>query len=112
MDFQNLDSWGYGGQVGLTFKPSDTLTLGASYQLETRLGELEGDAGMQLGSDLLHTSIPGEARIEDFQWPATLKLGVACTHTFKNTEINSSPLVGLSNSLSHDSLNLSNSYRF
>ncbi len=77
MDFQNLNNWGYGGQVGLTFKASDTLTLGASYQLETRLGDLKGDAGMQLGSGVLHTSIPGEARIEDFQWPATLKLGVA-----------------------------------
>jgi len=222
MDFQNLDSWGYGGQVGLTFKASDTLTLGASYQLETRLADLEGDAGMQLGSGILHTSIPGKARIDDFQWPATLKIGVAYrasdqlllvadvkryywsdvldtfkvryavdgggqidvdmnqkwkdqtvysiggeytfnpdlklragfnygknpipsaylqhlgeaiaeyhlmlgagwkvadageldlayTHTFKNTETNSSPLVGLSSSLSQDSLNLIYSHRF
>ena len=222
MDFQNLDNWGYGGQIGLTFKASDALTLGASYQLETRLGDLEGDAGMKLGSGLLQSSIPGKARIKDFQWPATLKLGaayrasddlllvtdikryywsdvldtfkvrysvdaggqidvdmyqkwkdqtvfsiggeyalnpdvklragfnygknpipsrylqhlgeaiteyhlmlgagwkvgeageldLAYTHTFKNSETNSSPLVGLSSSLSQDSVNLNYSYRF
>lgn len=76
-DLEKLDNWGYGGQVGLTFRATDALTLGASYQFETNLGDLEADAYIQAGMGNRYQSIPGTAKIEDFQWPATWKFGAA-----------------------------------
>jgi long-chain fatty acid transport protein len=76
-DLDNLDNWGFGGQVGLTFKATEALTFGASYQFETHMGDLEADGYIHAGVGDNYQSIPGRAKIKDFQWPATLKLGAA-----------------------------------
>ncbi len=76
-DLEELDNWGFGGQVGLTFKATSALTFGASYQFETNLGDLEADADIHADPRGFFTTIPGEAKVKDFQWPATLKLGAA-----------------------------------
>lgn len=41
------DDWSYGATLGLTFKPIDTLTLGASYRTAMH-HDLQGDASMTL----------------------------------------------------------------
>nr|WP_242470920.1 outer membrane protein transport protein [Thiocystis violacea] len=76
-DFTNLDNWGFGAQVGMTFKATDALTLGASYQFETYMGDLEGDGSIQAGVGNVYQTMNGKAKIVDFQWPATFKLGLA-----------------------------------
>ncbi|AFL73288.1 OmpP1/FadL family transporter [Thiocystis violascens] len=76
-DFSEMDNWGFGGQLGLTFKATDTLTFGASYQFETRMGDLEADGSIQAGVGNQYQSIPGTVKIKDFQWPATSKIGLA-----------------------------------
>jgi long-chain fatty acid transport protein len=77
-DLDKLDGWGVGGQVGLVFRASDTLAFGASYQFETHLEDLEADdASIHAGRGSNFVGIPGSAAIEDFQWPATIKVGAA-----------------------------------
>lgn len=81
-DFSKLDNWGLGGQLGLTFKVNDALTLGASYQFETQMGDLEGTGSINAGVGGFYQTMRGKVRILDFQWPATLKFGLA----FRATE--------------------------
>ncbi len=76
-DLEKLDNWGFGGQIGLTFRATDALTLGASYQFETSMGDLEGDGRIKAGVGSMYQTISGKARIKDAQWPATIKLGAA-----------------------------------
>lgn len=82
-DLDKLDNWGLGGQLGLTFKATDTFTLGASYQFETRMGDLEGDGVINAGVGNQFQSMAGSVKIEDFQWPATWKFGAAFRATDK-----------------------------
>lgn len=76
-DLSKLDNWGFGGQLGLTFKVTDAVTLGASYQFETQMGDLEGNGSIDAGVGGFYQTMKGKARILDFQWPATFKFGVA-----------------------------------
>jgi long-chain fatty acid transport protein len=76
-DFDKLDNWGLGGQVGVTFQATEVLSFGASYQFKTHLADLEADASIQAGVGDIYQSIPGTAKIKDYQWPATLKIGAA-----------------------------------
>lgn len=78
--------FGYGAKLGLVYRVSDSLTVGASYHSKTRISDLEaGDATLSFRADFdtgegtATQTIPvsGEVTVKDFQWPETYGLGVA-----------------------------------
>lgn len=68
---------GWAAKIGVVYKPAPTLTLGASYQFESALDDMEtSDNGATLsaaGGFVDH----GRITVIDFQWPSTVALGVA-----------------------------------
>ncbi|WP_322522355.1 outer membrane protein transport protein [Guyparkeria halophila] len=95
-DAQNLSNnghekvWGYGGKVGVTFKPTDRITLGASYQSEVDTDNFDKYAGLF-------------AEEGDFDIPSTWTVGLAAavtddwTVTFDYQRINYSDVKAVSN---------------
>lgn len=74
-------STGWAGKLGATYKVSKQLTLGATYHSKTSLGDMEaGGARMQMidttGANPTST-LTGNIRIVDFQWPETYGVGLA-----------------------------------
>lgn len=70
-------STGWAGKLGLVFRASPNVTLGASYQLESKLGDMEtsGDGAALTVQGL--GAIPGRITVVDFQWPSMLAIGAA-----------------------------------
>jgi long-chain fatty acid transport protein len=98
LDFSNSNKFtgqakgsGWTGKLGLTFKATETLTLGASYQLKTRLSDLATNAGgatftlyppvtigpMTMPNTANGMAMPGRIIIKDFQMPSVLAVGVS-----------------------------------
>lgn len=83
-------SWGYGGKVGITYKPMDMLTLGASYQSKMRMDEFDDYSGLF-------------AEDGDFDIPSTWTVGLAAdvtdsvTVTFDYQRINYTDVKAISN---------------
>ena len=83
-------SWGYGGKVGITYKPMDMLTLGASYQSKMRMDEFDDYAGLF-------------AEGGDFDIPSTWTVGLAAdvtdavTVTFDYQRINYTDVKAIAN---------------
>jgi long-chain fatty acid transport protein len=72
-------SSGITGKLGMTFEASKDLTLGASYQLKTRLGDMKTTATgatMTMGQVLA-----GRMVVHDFQMPSVLALGASWVAT-------------------------------
>jgi long-chain fatty acid transport protein len=72
-------SSGITGKLGMTFEASKDLTLGASYQLKTRLGDMKTTATgatMTMGQVLT-----GRMVVQDFQMPSVLALGASWVAT-------------------------------
>ncbi|MFI9651777.1 outer membrane protein transport protein [Guyparkeria sp. GHLCS8-2] len=82
--------WGYGGKVGVTFKPTDMITLAASYQSEIDTEEFDKYSGLF-------------AEGGDFDIPATWTVGMAAdvhedvTVTFDYQRINYGDIKAISN---------------
>ncbi|WP_165873575.1 OmpP1/FadL family transporter [Parasulfuritortus cantonensis] len=79
--------YGYAGKLGLTYKVSPTLTLGAAYHSKTHLNDLKTSADgatMTLydGTDPIG-SMSGKMTVVDFQWPETYAVGLAWQATPK-----------------------------
>ena len=85
---------GLAAKIGVVYEVSQELTVGATYHSKTAIGNLETDQalmrmGVNADTGLLTTGTPngqyadldlpvaGRVTIDDFQWPATLGLGVA-----------------------------------
>jgi len=70
---------GYGLTLGSTYKVSDALMLGASYQLKTRLSDMETDGdGAKLSTSLgMLPSVTGKITVIDFQMPSVLAVGAS-----------------------------------
>ncbi|TXI66653.1 MAG: hypothetical protein E6Q48_01680 [Limnohabitans sp.] len=82
---------GWTGKLGLTFKATETLTLGASYQLKTRLSDLKTQAGgatftlyppvtvdgMAMPDASNGMAMPGKIIVKDFQMPSVLAVGAS-----------------------------------
>lgn len=72
-------STGWAGKLGLVYKVGPAVTLGASYQSKSSLGDMktkgEG-ATLTIGVPSVG-AIPGKLTVIDFQWPETLGMGVA-----------------------------------
>ena len=83
-------AWGYGGKIGVTFKPTDMITLGASYQTKIRTEEFEKYSGLF-------------AEGGDFDIPSTWAVGLAAdvtddvTVTFDYQRINYGDIKSISN---------------
>lgn len=71
-------STGWAGKLGAIYKVSPTVTLGASYQLESSLKDMKtGTTGATLSAQSLPGAVPGKITVIDFQWPTTWGVGVA-----------------------------------
>jgi len=72
------DGYGYAGKLGLTYRVSKRLAVGASYHSKTRLNDLKTDNAELLISVAGFGDVPveGEITVKDFQWPATWALGM------------------------------------
>ena len=70
-------STGWAGKLGMVWRAAPALTLGASYQLESRLGDMKtGSGGAALTIQGLG-AVPGRITVVDFQWPSMLAIGAA-----------------------------------
>lgn len=79
---------GWAGKLGLTYKASPTLTLGAAYHTKTSLNDLKtGNNGASMsvfdGAGNLLNSATGKMTVLDFQWPETYAAGLAWQATPK-----------------------------
>ncbi len=79
---------GWAGKLGLTYKVSPVLTVGATYHSKTSLSDMEtssGGAAMSVydgaGAQLSNTT--GKMTVIDFQWPETYAAGLAWQATPK-----------------------------
>lgn len=79
---------GFAGKLGLVYKVSPVLTVGAAYHSKTNLGDMKTDdngagfsafnTGVAMGA-----AMPGKITIRNFQWPETYGLGLAYQATDK-----------------------------
>jgi len=70
-------STGWAGKLGLVYRLAPGLTLGASYQTETSLGDMKTSASGALLSAFGGFADSGRITVVDFQWPAMTALGIA-----------------------------------
>jgi long-chain fatty acid transport protein len=85
IDFSNSNdftgaakSTGWAGKLGMVYRASPTLTLGASYQFESSLGDMKTSSnGAALSVEGFPQAIPGRITVVDFQWPSMLGVGAA-----------------------------------
>lgn len=74
---------GFAGKLGLTYKPTPSLTVGATYHSKTHLDDMKtsgGDAAFSAynaAGTALGPAMSGKVTIHNFQWPETYGLGVA-----------------------------------
>lgn len=73
---------GFALKLGLVYKVSPTLTVGATYHSKTRLNDLKTDDGQARmssfdGSGGRQVSSVGKVTVHDFQWPETYGFGIA-----------------------------------
>ena len=72
-----VDAWGYGGKLGMLYKATQDTTLGASYTFKSQMNDMEGDATLTAINNGGNIALPGKIKIEDFQMPAHLDLGIS-----------------------------------
>ena len=73
-----VDAWGYGGKLGMLYKATPETTLGASYTLKSQMADMEGSATLTaVLSGNAQLPINGKIKIQDFQMPAHLDIGVS-----------------------------------
>ncbi len=77
--------YGYGGKIGFVYRLHKKVSLGAVYQSETALSDLETDDGrLSYGSSATGVragAINGDVTVKDFQWPETYGAGIAVQAT-------------------------------
>ncbi|QEP43882.1 aromatic hydrocarbon degradation protein [Ectothiorhodospiraceae bacterium BW-2] len=98
-DFSNSDDYtgqatadGFAAKLGMTYRISNQLSIGASYHTKSSLSDMTGSGTMTMGVDMMgpnpetgamvameNQTVPvkGTVTVEDFQWPASMALGVA-----------------------------------
>lgn len=92
-DFSNGDSFnvrqqtngsGFAGKLGVVWKASPMVQLGATYHSKTKMSDFEGNGTMTMNvvmeaAGTMNVPVTGKLAIRDFQWPETYALGVAYT---------------------------------
>lgn len=78
-----VESWGFGGRLGMTYKASNDTMLGLDYAMESHMNDLEGRATLT-AIDGIAGQIPlqGNIKLRNFQMPA--KLDVGLSHRFND----------------------------
>lgn len=84
VDFSNSNdftgaasSTGWAAKIGLVWRPTPELTVGASYQSESSLGDMKTSASGAALSAFGGFVDSGRITVVDFQWPSTAAIGVA-----------------------------------
>jgi len=81
---------GFAGKIGGTFKVNSQLTIGATYHSKTSMSDLEAkhakvsmsvlydvDPTAAVNLQAVPIDMVGTIKVKDFQWPATMALGMA-----------------------------------
>ena len=73
-----VDAWGYGGKLGMLYKATPEMTLGASYTFKSQMNDMEGRATLTAIDGVNGTlALNGKIKIQDFQMPAHADLGIS-----------------------------------
>ena len=73
-----VDAWGYSGRLGMLYRVSPETRVGASYQFESQMSDMTGDAVLTaVAGDGSQMPFAGRIRIIDFRMPAKLDIGVS-----------------------------------
>jgi long-chain fatty acid transport protein len=74
---------GLSARLGFAFKASSDFTIGGAYQAKTSMSDWDGSGSMSIldetGAVFNNMNMPGTYTVKDFQFPATLTLGMAYT---------------------------------
>ena len=72
---------GFGARIGFLYQVSPQLAIGGAYQAKTAMDDWDGSGNMsiidQAGAVVSNMSMPGTYIVKDFQFPATLSVGMA-----------------------------------
>ncbi len=73
-----MTAFGVGGRFGLTYQVTPATRLGAAYTTKTSLPDLKGKLVAEAlnPGGAVSTTFAGDVRIDDFQWPAMLQVGI------------------------------------
>lgn len=72
-----VDAWGYTGRLGLLYQATPETRLGASYTLKSKMADMKGRATLTAVDAIAgQIALTGDIKIQDFQMPAVLNLGV------------------------------------
>ncbi len=73
-----VDAWGYSGRLGMLYRVSPETRVGASYQFESQMSDMTGDAVLTaVAGDGSPMPFAGKIKIIDFRMPAKLDIGVS-----------------------------------
>lgn len=79
-----VNAWGYSGRLGLVYQATQATRLGASYTIQSQVGDMEGDATLTAISGVAgKIPLTGKIKIKEFQMPAKLSVGVLHSLTDK-----------------------------
>ncbi|MFH2134419.1 MAG: outer membrane protein transport protein [Pseudomonadota bacterium] len=69
---------GFAAKLGMTYKVSEQMTVGATYHSQTKLGDLTaGGASLDMITAGGTNTMTGEVKVINFQWPETYGFGMA-----------------------------------
>lgn len=75
---------GWAGKLGVHYKLSESLAVGATWHSKTSIDDLEADhATMKVNVGGVTTAMAGKIKVLDFQWPETYGIGLAWQATPK-----------------------------
>lgn len=78
-----VESWGFGGRLGMTYKMSNDTMFGLNYAMESRMNDLDGRATLTAIDGIAgQIALQGNIKLRNFQMPA--KLDVGLSHRFNN----------------------------
>lgn len=73
-----VDAWGYSGRVGILYQLTSETRLGASYTFKSQMDDMKGNATLTAVSSVAgQIPLLGTIKIQDFQMPAKLDLGIS-----------------------------------
>lgn len=73
-----VDAWGYTAKLGLVYQATPDTRLGAAYTLKSHMADMDGTATLTAVDAIAgQIALPGKIKIQDFQMPAVLNLGIS-----------------------------------
>jgi long-chain fatty acid transport protein len=78
-----VESWGFGGRLGMTYKVSNETMFGLDYAMESQMKDMEGRATLTAIDGIAgQILLQGAIKLRNFQMPAKLDLGLS--HRFND----------------------------